>query len=111
MSIFQKIINREIPANIVFEDEYVLAFKDIAPKAPVHILVIPKTDKIRHVDDITPDNSVYISKIFEAIPIIAKKSGLVNGYRVITNCKSDAGQEVYHIHFHILGGREMEFRC
>lgn len=102
--IFEKIINREIKADIVFEDEYVLAFRDIAPKAKVHILIIPKDSNIKNIDDINEGNSFYINKIFEAIPNIAKAEGLEKGYRVITNCGENAKQEVYHLHFHILGG-------
>ena len=83
--IFCKIAAGEIPSNRVYEDEYCLAFHDINPQTPVHVLVIPKTH-ICCADAISAENSVYVAKIFEAIPVIAKKAGLTNGYRIISNC-------------------------
>lgn len=104
--IFCKIICGEIPSGKVYEDEYVYAFNDINPQTPVHILVVPK-EHICCVDMINGENSVYVAKIFEAIPKIAAAAGLKNGYRVITNCGDDACQTVKHLHFHVMGGRKL----
>ena len=102
--LFCKIVAGEIPSTKVYEDELVLAFRDIAPQAPTHILVIPKTH-IPSVDGITAENSNIVAHIFEVIPQIAKAEKLENGYRVVSNCGADAGQTVHHLHFHILGGK------
>ena len=104
--IFCKIAAGEIPSTKVYEDEQVLAFRDINPMAPTHILVIPKTH-IPSVAGITEENANLVAHIFTVIPQIAEKEGLVNGYRVVSNCGPDAGQTVPHLHFHILGGREL----
>ena len=104
--IFCKIINGGIPSSKVYENEYVYAFRDINPQAPVHILVVPK-EHVASVDEISAENSILVSKIFEAIPEIAKAEGLTGGYRVITNCGDDACQSVKHLHFHILGGAQL----
>ena len=104
--LFCKIIAREIPSTKVYEDEAVYAFRDINPQAPTHILVIPKTH-LSSVNDITPENSRVVAHIFQVIPQIAAAEGLTNGYRVVSNCGSDAGQTVHHLHFHILGGKEL----
>ena len=104
--IFCKIIAGEIPSSVVYEDEYCFAFADINPQAPVHILVIPRAH-IPSADAVCAENSVYVTKIFEAIPAIAKKAGLTNGYRIISNCGEDACQTVKHLHFHLLGGKKM----
>lgn len=104
--LFCKIIAGEIPSNKVYEDDLVLAFRDIAPMAPTHILVIPKCH-IPSVDGITGENSSIVAHIFEIIPKIAAAEGLNGGYRVVSNCGHDAGQTVPHLHFHILGGREL----
>ena len=104
--LFCKIIAGEIPSTKVYEDEYVYAFNDINPMAPVHVLVVPKTH-ICCADKITEENSSWVAHIFEAIPKIAAKCGLENGYRVINNCGPDADQTVLHIHFHILGGKKL----
>ena len=104
--LFCKIAAGIIPSTKVYEDETVLAFRDIAPQAPTHILVIPKAH-IGAVADITPGNSAVVAHIFEVIPAIAVKEGLTNGYRVVSNCGSDAGQTVQHLHFHILGGKQL----
>ena len=104
--LFCSIINGEIPSQKVYENEYVYAFKDINPQAPVHILVVPK-EHIASADDVNSGNSAYVAKIFEAIPEIAKAAGLTNGYRIVSNCGDDACQSVKHIHFHILGGRKL----
>lgn len=104
--LFCKIIAGDIPSNKVYEDETVLAFRDIAPQAPTHILVIPKVH-IPSVAGITAENSGVVAHIFEVIPEIAEKEGLENGYRVVSNCGADAGQTVPHLHFHILGGKAL----
>lgn len=104
--IFCKIIAGEIPSSKVYEDDKILAFKDINPMAPVHILVIPKIH-IASCDEVNAENSAVIAHIFENIPAIAKQAGAENGYRVITNCGEDAKQSVKHLHFHILGGKSL----
>ena len=104
MCLFCKIVAGEIPSTKVYEDETVLAFRDIAPMAPTHILVIPKTH-IPSVDGVTAENSGVVAHIFEVIPKIAAAEGLTGGYRVVSNCGPDAGQTVPHLHFHILGGK------
>ena len=101
--LFCKIIAGVIPSTKVYEDETVFAFRDIAPQAPTHILVIPKAH-LSSVNDVTAENSAVVAHIFEVIPQIAKAEGLDGGYRVVSNCGSDAGQTVHHLHFHILGG-------
>jgi histidine triad (HIT) family protein len=105
--IFCKIASREISSNIVFENEKVLAFRDINPQAPVHIVVIPKT----HIDTLNDvkDFGIYV-EIFKVINEIVKKEGIdKNGYRVVANCNKDGGQTVFHLHFHLLGGRYMDW--
>ena len=104
--LFCKIIAGEIPSTKVYEDETVLAFRDINPQAPTHILVIPKAH-IPSVDGITAENSAVVAHIFEVIPAIAAKENLTGGYRVVSNCGADAGQTVHHLHFHILGGQKL----
>lgn len=104
--LFCKIIAGSIPSTKVYEDETVFAFRDIAPQAPTHILVIPKAH-MASVNDITTENSAVVSHIFEVIPQIAKAEGLDGGYRVVSNCGADAGQTVHHLHFHILGGKAL----
>ncbi len=104
--LFCKIAAGEIPAQKVYEDGEILAFRDIAPMAPVHILVIPKAH-IGSVDEITPENSNLVAHIFQVIPQIARSEKLEKGYRVVSNCGEHAGQSVHHLHFHILGGRQL----
>lgn len=105
--LFCKIINGEIPSDKVYENEYVYAFRDISPTAPVHILVIPKKH-ISTLNDINEENSAVLAKIYEAIAIIAKEQGIAEkGYRVVSNCNEDGGQTVFHIHFHLIGGRPL----
>ena len=104
--LFCKIVAGEIPSTKVYEDDSILAFRDINPQAPTHILVIPKTH-IASVAEITADNRDLVAHIFEVIPVIAEAEGLTNGYRVVSNCGADAGQTVNHLHFHILGGKEL----
>ena len=104
--LFCKIVKGDIPSTKVYEDEQVLAFRDIAPQSPAHILVIPKAH-IGSVAEVTQDNSAVVAHIFEVIPAIAKAEGLTGGYRVVSNCGDDAGQTVHHLHFHILGGKKL----
>ena len=104
--LFCKIVAGTIPSTKVYEDETVFAFRDIAPQAPTHILVIPK-QHLSGVNDVTGENSAVVAHIFEVIPQIAKAEGLDGGYRVVSNCGTDAGQTVHHLHFHILGGKTM----
>ena len=104
--IFCKIINGEIPSSKVYEDEYCLAFKDLNPAAPVHVLVVPKTH-IESLDCVNQENIDVVSKVVLAIPAVAKAAGVQNGYRVITNIGEDGGQTVKHLHFHILGGKKL----
>lgn len=104
--LFCRILKGEIPSQKVYEDEWVYAFRDIAPQAPTHVLIIPRAH-IASADEITPENSAYVARVFEAIPKIAAAEGLENGYRVITNCGADGCQSVRHLHFHLLGGRKL----
>ena len=106
-SIFTKIINREIPSDIVFENDKVIAFKDINPQAPVHILVVPKKE-IATINDIKEEDKELIGEVYLAIGKIAAQLGIAEeGYRVIANCNEYGGQEVFHIHFHLLGGEKL----
>lgn len=107
--IFCKIVAGDIPSTKVYEDELVLAFRDINPEAPVHILVIPK-EHIDSADKICKENSNVVAHIFECIPKIASAEGLGNGYRIITNIGDDGGQSVHHMHFHILGGKKLPLK-
>lgn len=104
--LFCKIIRGEIPSTKVYEDDEILAFCDINPQAPVHILVIPK-EHIAGADELNESNSAVVSHIFAKIAEIAKKEGLENGYRVVSNVGEDGGQTVRHLHFHILGGKKL----
>jgi histidine triad (HIT) family protein len=105
-TIFSKIIRREIPADIVYEDDLVLAFNDIAPQAPVHILVIPKKPLPCLADAESTDHAL-MGHLLLTVKRVAEKAGLANGYRVVINTKEDGGQTVDHLHLHILGGRKM----
>ena len=104
--IFCKIIDGSIPSTKVYEDDHILAFRDIAPQAPTHILVIPKVH-LSGVSEVSAENSAVVAHIFEVIPQIAKAEGLEGSYRVVSNCGADAGQTVFHLHFHILGGKAL----
>ena len=104
--LFCKIAAGEIPSTKVFENDDVYAFLDIAPQAPFHAVIIPKTHR-KCADEITAENSGIIAKIFEAIAVIAKEQGLENGYRVVNNCGEDGGQTVGHLHFHLLAKRAL----
>ena len=104
--IFCKIAEGVIPSKKVYEDERCLAFYDVNPQAPVHVLVIPRAH-IACADEISSENSAEVAHIFEVIPKVAAAAGITNGYRVITNCGEDACQSVKHLHFHILGGKRL----
>lgn len=104
--LFCRIIAGEIPSSKVYEDEKVFAFRDINPQAPVHVLVVPK-QHLASADEITEENLAAVSACWAAIPKIAEDEGLKEGYRVINNCGEAAGQTVKHIHFHLIGGREL----
>jgi histidine triad (HIT) family protein len=105
-NIFLKIANKEIPAKIVYEDELCVAFHDITPRAPVHVLIIPRKE-IRTHDDLKPEDRELIGHLHLAAVQIARQLGLADGYRLVINCKERAGQSVPHLHMHLLGGREM----
>ncbi len=106
-TIFSKIIRKEIPADIVYEDDLVTAFRDISPQAPTHILIIPKK-VIPTVNDVTPDDEMVLGRLFTVAAKIATEEGIdKSGYRLIINCNDDGGQEVFHLHMHILGGRKL----
>lgn len=107
-TIFDKIIQREIPADIVYEDEQVLAFKDINPQAPVHILVIPKKP-VPRVSDAEPDDQALLGHLLMTVKQVAAEAGLSDGYRIVINNGKDGGQTVDHLHLHILGGRFMQW--
>ena len=105
--LFCKIINGEIPSEKVYEDDYVYAFNDISPTAPVHVLIVPKKH-ISTLNDIEENDAELIGRIYLAAKKIAKEKGIAeDGYRVVTNCNKMAGQTVFHIHFHLIGGREL----
>lgn len=104
--LFCKIVSGAIPSTKVYEDDKILAFRDINPQAPTHILVIPK-EHIAGVDELNADNAAVVSHIFVKIAEIAKREGLDGGYRVVSNIGEDGGQTVRHLHFHILGGKKL----
>lgn len=109
-TIFKKIIDKEIPANVVYEDEQCLAFYDVSPQAPVHVLVIPKTTELRSVNDVSEDNADLVGHIFCVIKKLAADLGIAeNGYRVVSNCGPCACQTVPHLHFHLIGGRDFSW--
>ncbi len=106
-TLFGKIIRREIPADIVYEDEHLLAFRDINPQAPVHVLFIPKTP-IATLNDLTPEHTELVGRLLLAAANYAKKEGFAEaGYRTVFNCNVDGGQSVYHLHLHLLAGRSL----
>ncbi|WP_088242295.1 histidine triad nucleotide-binding protein [Calothrix rhizosoleniae] len=107
-TIFSKIIRREIPADIVYEDDLALAFKDIQPQAPVHILVIPKKPIVNLANAESQDSNL-MGHLLLTAKRVAEQAGLTNGYRVVINNGADGGQTVYHLHIHILGGRQMKW--
>ena len=107
-NIFLKIIRKEIPASIVHEDDLCVAFKDVNPQAPVHVLIIPRKE-IRTHDDVTAEDRELLGHLHLVAAQLAKKLGLSDGYRVVINCKESAGQTVPHLHLHLIGGRDMKW--
>jgi histidine triad (HIT) family protein len=106
-TLFSKIIRKEIDADIVYQDDLVTAFGDIAPQAPTHILIVPNR-VIPTVNDVTRDDEVAMGRLFTVAAKLASEAGIAeDGYRLIVNCNSDGGQEVYHLHMHLLGGRSL----
>jgi histidine triad (HIT) family protein len=107
-TIFARIIDREIPADIVYEDEHCLAFRDIKPQAPTHVLLIPKKE-IPSLDALTPEDHPLAGHLMMVLPKLAGQLGLADGYRAIINCGPNGGQEVPHLHIHLLGGRPLKW--
>jgi histidine triad (HIT) family protein len=106
-SIFTKIINREIPAEILYEDELVVAFRDIHPQAPTHVLIVTKKE-IPTINDVAVEDELALGRLFSVAARLAKANGIADsGYRVMVNCNQDGGQEVFHLHMHLLGGRPL----
>jgi histidine triad (HIT) family protein len=106
-TLFSKIVDREIPADIVYEDEAVLGFRDISPQAPVHVLFVPKLAKAT-LDELAPGDEAYIGRLVVAAAAFARREGFAEaGYRTVINCNGDGGQSVFHIHLHLLAGRQM----
>jgi histidine triad (HIT) family protein len=106
-TIFSKIIKKEIPADVVYQDDHVTAFRDIAPQAPVHILIVPNKE-IPTVNDITEEDEQLVGKLFTAARKIAAQEGVADdGYRLLINCNRHGGQEVFHLHMHLFGGRPL----
>lgn len=107
-TIFEKIIDGEVPADIVYEDEQCIAFHDINPQAPTHILVIPRKP-IPTLDDVGADDEALVGHLFRVASQVAEQEGLDNGYRTVINCGDDGQQTVYHLHVHVLGGRQLQW--
>jgi histidine triad (HIT) family protein len=106
-TIFSKIIRREVPANIVYQDDLVTAFRDIHPQAPTHVLIVPNKF-IPTVNDVAPEDELALGRMFTVARKIAEQEGIAaSGYRLLVNCNRDGGQEVYHLHMHIVGGRPL----
>jgi histidine triad (HIT) family protein len=105
-TVFKRIIDKEIPARIVFEDEHCLAFHDVHPQAPVHVLLIPKRE-ISGIDALTASDASLLGHLWSVVPQLARELGLSSGYRVVVNQGHDGGQTVAHLHFHLLGGRSL----
>lgn len=107
-TIFKKIIDKEIPANIVYEDDLCLAFHDVNAQAPTHVLVIPKKE-VSSIDHLTAEDQMLVGHLMLVVRKLAEQLGLSNGYRVVVNCGADAGQTVDHLHLHLIGGRPMRW--
>jgi histidine triad (HIT) family protein len=107
-TIFQRIIDKEVPAKIIYEDDFCLAFHDVNPQAPTHVLVIPKRD-IKSLDDVGVDDQMVLGHLMLVVRQLAAQLGLTGGYRLVANCGPDAGQSVDHLHFHLLGGRSLKW--
>lgn len=109
-TIFSKIINKEIPANIVFESDSILAFRDINPQAPTHILIIPKIEIPKVTDIKGSEHAQLLGEMYDVANKLAKNEGIAeDGFRLVMNCGNNGGQEVYHLHMHLLGGRQMNW--
>jgi histidine triad (HIT) family protein len=108
-TIFQKIADREIPSDIIYEDDKCVAFRDVSPKAPTHVLVIPR-EPIPSLEQLTTEHEALLGHMWMVIPKVARELGVAEGgYRVVVNCGKDGGQSVDHLHFHILGGRQLDW--
>jgi len=105
-TVFAKIIRKELPADIVFENEHIIAFKDINPSAPVHLLIVPKKE-IRDLQSVKPEDLKLIGEMVSVAQTLAKQFNIADGYRLITNNGSQAGQAVFHLHFHLIGGKPL----
>ena len=105
-TIFSKIIRREVPADVVYQDDLVTAFRDISPQAPVHVLIVPNV-LIPTAADVEPEHEAALGRMFTVAAKVAEEAGLQRGYRLIVNCKSHGGQEVYHLHMHLVGGQPL----
>ena len=105
-TLFQRIADREIPADIVFEDDLCVAFRDVSPQAPTHVLVVPRKP-VASINDLVDEDAELVGHIYIVIRQLAAKLGLTDGYRVVVNCGRGAGQSVDHLHFHVLGGRPL----
>ena len=105
-NVFKKIVDGELPCDKVFENERVIAFKDIAPVAPVHLLIVPKKE-IASLQEIASEDHALVGECIEIAQKLAKEFGVEKGYRLLTNCGSDAGQTIFHLHFHLIGGRRL----
>lgn len=105
-TLFERIIRHELPADIVYQDEHVTAFRDIRPQAPVHVLIVPNT-VIPTVDDVEEGHEAMLGRMFTVARRVAAREGLEHGYRLLVNCKEHGHQEVYHLHMHLLGGRPL----
>lgn len=106
--VFCKIASKQLPCKTIYEDDKIIAFKDLDPKAPVHVLFIPK-EHIASVNEINDNNSYLVAHIFKKIADLSSELNLQGGFRVVTNCGENGGQSVNHLHFHVLGGRELEW--
>jgi histidine triad (HIT) family protein len=107
MCIFCRIIKKELPSTVVYEDDEIIAIEDIVPAAPVHILIMPKRH-INTINDLSENEDTLIGKMHRIAAAVAKEKGIAeSGYRVVANCNSDGGQEVFHIHIHLIGGRKL----
>ena len=107
--LFCKIVAGQIPGSIVFQNEHVVAFRDITPRAPTHVLIVPRRH-IATLNDLTPEDDALVGEVVRAAAAVAKEQGLADrGYRTVFNCNAEAGQTVFHIHLHLLGGRPMSW--
>ncbi len=107
-TLFERIIDREIPATIIYEDDQCIVFRDINPQAPTHVLVVPRKP-IPTMDDVSEDDAALASHLLMTAKKIAADEGLANGYRIVINCGADGGQSVDHLHVHLLGGRKLKW--